>query len=81
MAAEISQIVIKIGAKELAMSLAEARELRDILSDALGEREPRVVYERVVERPRLWWPSWQYTASDTQYFITSNANTSVQLSD
>lgn len=42
---EVSRIVIRIGEKEASLTVDQARELKEILSDLLGEK----VVERVIE--------------------------------
>jgi hypothetical protein len=51
----VSKIVINIGDKEAALTVEQAKELRDALNAVLGER----VVERVVEHDR-WYPYQPY---------------------
>jgi hypothetical protein len=73
---EISKIIIKIGKKEIKLSLEEARELQATLDDTLGTKETFIIptypvypvveriIERVVERPQCppyrIIPMWEY---------------------
>jgi hypothetical protein len=59
---EVSKINIKIGKKEIPLSLNEAKELRDILNDTFGKQEtvylsgtPYPVYPRPY---RYWYPTY-----------------------
>lgn len=66
---EISKINIKIGDKEIPLTLEEAQELRQILDDTFGQK--MVVYPSTpiyIERPRPWryWEptiTWTTTTS------------------
>lgn len=51
----ISKIVINIGDKEAALTVEQAKELRDALNAVLGET--KTVVERVIEHDR-WYPHW-----------------------
>ena len=68
---EISKVVIKIGKKEIVLSLQEAKELKGVLEDAFLEKVTEKEYVPYVpyypyyvhnQRPRVWW-----TSSDTNY--------------
>lgn len=41
---ELKEIVIKVVDKELKLSLEEARQLRDILKEILGDDENKIIY-------------------------------------
>ena len=51
----VSKIVINIGDKEAALTVEQARELRDALNAVLGEK----VVEKIVERDH-WYPYYPY---------------------
>jgi hypothetical protein len=53
----VSKIVINIGDKEAALTVEQAKELRDALNAVLGER----VVERVIEQRDVWYPYQPYT--------------------
>jgi len=78
-AVEISHVNIRIGKKEIALSVEEAKELRDILNDVLGQNErpiyiasPYPVY--VEPWPYKWWQT-----SDTG--TITFCNTSATITD
>lgn len=89
MSVEVSKLVIKIGGKEIELSLAEARELLQILDDTLQPSEPRKVVERIVEREvypwmrpyRLWETTVRYSTqgvtipADARGIYVSNGTT------
>ena len=53
----VSKIVINIGDKEAALTVEQAKELRDALNAVLGEK----VVERVIEKHDNWYPYQPYT--------------------
>lgn len=50
----VKNIVIKIGEKELLLSLEEAKELQEVLNDVLG-KEVQVVKMLIEQYPYNWW--------------------------
>lgn len=50
----VKNIVIKIGEKEIALNLDEARELQEVLNDVLG-KEVQVVKMLIEAYPYKWW--------------------------
>jgi len=80
----ISKIVINIGDKEAALTVEQAKGLRDALNALFGEK----VIEKVVERerwypytPYIYTPHWTVTVGDQPQIIgtittaTTNTNT------
>jgi hypothetical protein len=75
---EIQKVVLKIGKKEIELSLAEAKELQELLNDTFGKvsivREP--IY---IERPWRIYPTpwygtyWTTNVTNGTYSITCNA--------
>jgi hypothetical protein len=59
---EINRIVLKIGQKEIPLSLSEAKELQDILNTTFGNTHPYPVWvEYPVYKPYTTWeikPKW-----------------------
>ena len=55
-AVEVKRVVLKIAGKEIALSVEQAKELRDILSKTFGDG--KVVHKHFP----LWWPytTWTY---------------------
>lgn len=68
----IKNVVIKIGKKEIALSLEEARELKDVLDRTLGGNEKTIWVPStpvIIERP--WYPSYPH------WYVTYNADSAV----
>lgn len=60
----VKNIVIKIGEKEMALNLDEARELQEVLNDVLGKEV--YVVERLIEAyPYKWWGVRPYSWDGT----------------
>lgn len=55
MKVEVKKVVLKIGDKEIGLSVDEAKELTKLLMDTFGEKEPIKYYERVP-----WYPYYPY---------------------
>jgi hypothetical protein len=84
---EISKVNIKIGKKEIELSVEEAKELKEILNETFGEKgvvyipQPYPVYERPW-RWRYWGePTWTYVSGGTDattqcYTVTLTASDS-----
>lgn len=80
---EVSKITIKIGDKETPLTVEQAKELRDALTDLLGGEQK--VIERVIEHDH-WYPyrDWWvyrgpiYTSGDN--FTTTNGTGHYTLS-
>lgn len=78
----ISKINIKIGDKEISLSLDEAQELRQILDETFGKRviypyQPLII-ERPVVRPWQWWESPTITcgtSGNVANFTLTSGNT------
>ena len=72
----IKNVVIKIGDNEIALSLDEARELKDVLDRTLSGGEKTIFVPSapvIIERP--WYPSyphWIVTCDSTEYPDTQN---------
>ena len=76
-AVEINRIVLKIGQKEIPLSLSEAKELQDILNTTFGSGRVFPVYvEYPVYKPYTTWeitPKWDtgtITCSSTSAQVT-----------
>ena len=75
----IKNVVIKIGEKEIALSLEEARELKDVLDRTLSGGEKTIFVPSapvIIERP--WYPNyphWYITCDSTSYGDTTNCYT------
>ena len=54
---EIKHIVIKVGEKEIPLSLEEAKELQDILNKTFGGEK---VIEKIVHEHDHYYPWWEY---------------------
>lgn len=58
---EVSKIVVKMGKKEVELSLAEAKELQELLNDTFGKKETvyipgsPIYIERPYIRPYPYW--------------------------
>lgn len=52
---KVENIVIKIGKKEIQLSLAEAKELQNVLEEMLGKKVN--IVERIIERRH--WDYWK----------------------
>jgi hypothetical protein len=55
----VSKIVVQLGDKETALTVEQAKELRDALNAVLGER-----VEKIVERDH-WYPYYPYITYGT----------------
>lgn len=84
---EISKINIKIGDKEIPLTLEEAQELRQILDETFGQKmvvypSPPIYIERPYPRPWRYWDTsvtWSNTAGDSSKaaaYILTYSNTS-----
>lgn len=66
---EIKKILIKIGKKEIELSLAEAQELKQILDETFGTKVVEVHYDRwtpiYVSYPQITTPTWTYWQTTT----------------
>lgn len=78
--AEITQINIRIGEKDIPLSLNEAKELMHILQDLFGENKPATVVPipYPVEVPRRWryWDypgTWVVTNDNTLFYSNSSS--------
>ena len=80
MSTEIKKIIIRMGKKDVELTLDEAKELKTLLNDTFG-RETKVV-ERIIERDtyRHWrpyyWPSITVAPSPetTPWTVTSGTS-------
>lgn len=79
----IDKINIKIGEKEIELSLAEARELLDILDETLRpepKEAPTKIVERIIERPYTYpWPYRTTYWSISNQSVASGATTTMYL--
>ncbi len=72
---EIQKIVLRVGGKEIALSLEEARELQKILNDAF-ERDRYIYVPYTIPAPYPY-PHWTITYGDTGMFsVTANEHSS-----
>lgn len=88
---EVSKVNIKIGDKEIELSLEEAKELRDILCETLAPevKEPTKIIERIIERHDYWpYTRWTYsytptiTCKDTSgYSVSGQHNYLTEIKD
>jgi len=87
---EISKVNIKIGDKEIELSLAEAKELGEILNETFGaklEIQPAPIinlpYIQPYVYPRPMWQYWTTTVTsqaDSSVFTLSNSMSADQSS-
>ena len=64
---QVSKIVVKMGDKEVELSLAEAKELQELLNETFGTKETVYIPSQpiYVERPYRWtYPHWYVTYGD-----------------
>lgn len=74
----IKKLVIKIGDKEVNLSLDEAKELQDILNRTFGGEKTIFVPTAPVIIERPWYPNyphWYITCDSTSYGDTTNCYT------
>ena len=62
---EIKKVVIKIGDKELSLSIDEAKELKTILNQTFGGGETIYVPTVIREYPPYVYPHWTITYGDS----------------
>jgi hypothetical protein len=55
---EVSKIVVRIGKKEVELSLAEAKELQELLNDTFGKKETAI-------RPYPWTTAYGNASQPT----------------
>ncbi len=77
MKCKIAKIVLKLGDKTIELSPEEARELRNALSDLIGEKQVWPWYPY----PTPYYPTWRITTTDAptygnDYATVTLANTS-----
>ena len=62
---EIEKIIIKVGDKELSLSVDEAKELKTILNELFAEKE--IVYSPIIiEKFRRYvYPHWEITCGES----------------
>lgn len=66
----IKKVVVKIGDKEISLSLDEAKELQDILNRTFGTEKTVFVPSAPVIIERPWYPTyphWSVTCDSTEY--------------
>lgn len=81
MSVKISKLNVKIGKKEISLTLEEAKELQKILNETFGEQKTMiiplspVIIERIRERPviekypwRHWDITWTAKGENTNYY-------------
>jgi hypothetical protein len=66
----IKKVVVKIGDKEIGLSLDEAKELQDILNRTFGTEKTVFVPSAPVIIERPWYPTYPH------WYVTCEANTS-----
>lgn len=78
----ILKIVLELGSRQLELTMDEARELFESLSDIFGQKQVAPVpypYPIYVERPNRWY--WQYPGTTWgSTTIGSTAGTNTQFS-
>lgn len=85
MSVQVSKIVITVGGKEIELSLADARELLQILDETLQPKktEATKIVERIIEHHdhyRDWWPRprWSITYQPTFTYSAGSAPADVR---
>lgn len=89
---EVKKVSIKIGKKEIELSLEEAKELKQVLNDTFGKERvvtvpsSPIIIERPVRRPWPYYPQpyiyWSIKYSDnTMYVSNVGEGTSVTYTD
>ena len=73
MSATVEKVVLKIGDKEISLSIEEAKQLKGILSDLFGKKEiqytPYPVVEKIPYYPRPWY---EYDKWNFRYGLNDN---------
>ena len=67
----VSKIVVKMGKKEVELTLEEAKELQELLNDTFGKKETVYIPGSpiYIERPYHWtYPRWEVTYGNTSKF-------------
>lgn len=67
----IKKVVVKIGDKEISLSLDEAKELQDILNRTFGTEKTVFVPSAPVIIERPWYPTYPH------WSVTCNADSAV----
>ena len=81
---EISKINIKIGTKEIPLTLSEAQELQQILNDTFGKTvvipsSPIVIERPVYPYPRRYWEvTWGTDTGSLTYSLMAGNGSSIQ---
>ncbi len=78
---EVSKIVVRMGKKEFELSLAEAKELQELLNDTFGKKETVYIPGSpiYIERPYIQpYPYWTVTYGDT-FQLTSGGTLTYSL--
>ena len=76
---EIKKIILKIGKKEIPLSLEEAKELKRILADMFEKQDVIIVGQPYPAYPYLVYPrkytywTWNDTSSVGSYTLTCNS--------
>lgn len=70
----IERVVIKIGKKEVELSLAEAQELKDILNETFGRVEVRIERPMTIPYPVPVWPYPKFTYQTPSWHIEYRSN-------
>lgn len=74
-------VIVKIGDKEISLSLDEAKELQDILNRTFGTEKTVFVPSAPVIIERPWYPTyphWSVTCDSTEYPDTQNYTLTVR---
>ena len=81
MSVQIEKIRIKIGEKELDLSIEEAKELQSVLNDLFQKKEEIMLVEKEVYHHYVYpiwvthtWPEYPYKRWDV-YYTSDNTNT------
>ena len=71
---EILKIVIKVGEKEATLSLDEAKQLRDVLDNLLGNKNSitYIPYSIPYINPNPYYPYWNITTCSSGNAVTYN---------
>lgn len=67
----IKNVIVKIGDKEISLSLYEAKELQDILNRTFGTEKTVFVPSAPVIIERPWYPTYPH------WYVTCNADSAV----
>jgi hypothetical protein len=71
---EVTKIVLKVGRKSVLLNLSEARELKALLDELLGDKKAPVYIPYPCPSPT--WPIWPtFIPNPPHYWITSSDRT------